>query len=152
MGPGLAESIDRCRRRTGAPDRLVQGNDAERKPGATSAGVSERTGVRAPGRPRPPPAAGPPIRARCSTRTPRATSPPSSRGPRGTWSCRRCASGTASPPRGTRCRLAAPHGASVKQIARRLDLSAYTVNDHLKAVFRRTGADGRDELGAALTR
>ncbi|MGW3321574.1 LuxR C-terminal-related transcriptional regulator [Streptomyces virginiae] len=43
-------------------------------------------------------------------------------------------------------------GASVKQIARRLDLSAYTVNDHLKAVFRKTGADGRDELGAALTR
>ncbi|MEU4267369.1 helix-turn-helix transcriptional regulator [Streptomyces sp. NPDC026092] len=43
-------------------------------------------------------------------------------------------------------------GASVKQIARRLDLSAYTVNDHLKAVFRKTGADGREELGAALTR
>ncbi|WP_328941644.1 helix-turn-helix transcriptional regulator [Streptomyces sp. NBC_00250] len=43
-------------------------------------------------------------------------------------------------------------GASVKQIARRLDLSAYTVNDHLKAVFRKTGADGRDELSAALTR
>lgn len=43
-------------------------------------------------------------------------------------------------------------GASVKRIARRLDLSAYTVNDHLKAVFRKTGADGRDELSAALTR
>ncbi|WP_266817751.1 helix-turn-helix transcriptional regulator [Streptomyces sp. NBC_01547] len=43
-------------------------------------------------------------------------------------------------------------GASVKQIARRLGLSAYTVNDHLKAVFRKTGADGRDELSAALTR
>lgn len=43
-------------------------------------------------------------------------------------------------------------GASVKQIARRLDLSAYTVNDHLKAVFRKTGADGRDELVAAITR
>ncbi|MGW2017524.1 response regulator transcription factor [Streptomyces sp. NPDC001927] len=43
-------------------------------------------------------------------------------------------------------------GASVKQIARRLDLSAYTVNDHLKAVFRKTGADGREELSAALTR
>ncbi|MEV6203343.1 helix-turn-helix transcriptional regulator [Streptomyces sp. NPDC051771] len=42
--------------------------------------------------------------------------------------------------------------ASVKQIARHLDLSAYTVNDHLKAVFRKTGADGRDELSAALTR
>ncbi|GCE02002.1 helix-turn-helix transcriptional regulator [Embleya hyalina] len=43
-------------------------------------------------------------------------------------------------------------GASVKQIARRLDLSAHTVNDHLKAVFRKTGADGRDELVAAITR
>ncbi|MFE2274902.1 response regulator transcription factor [Streptomyces lavendulae] len=43
-------------------------------------------------------------------------------------------------------------GAAVKQIARRLDLSPYTVNDHLKALFRKTGADGRDELIAALTR
>ncbi|MGO4463223.1 response regulator transcription factor [Streptomyces sp. M-16] len=43
-------------------------------------------------------------------------------------------------------------GAAVKQIARRLDLSPYMVNDHLKALFRKTGADGRDELIAALTR
>ncbi|MFI6007040.1 helix-turn-helix transcriptional regulator [Streptomyces sp. NPDC051366] len=42
-------------------------------------------------------------------------------------------------------------GAAVKQIARHLDLSPYTVNDHLKALFRKTGADGRDELIAALT-
>ncbi|MEV6734181.1 MULTISPECIES: helix-turn-helix transcriptional regulator [unclassified Streptomyces] len=36
-------------------------------------------------------------------------------------------------------------------MARHLDLSPYTVNDHLKALFRKTGADGRDELIAALT-
>ncbi|MCP2257498.1 DNA-binding transcriptional regulator, CsgD family [Streptoalloteichus tenebrarius] len=41
-------------------------------------------------------------------------------------------------------------GAAPKQIARRLDLSPHTVNDHLKAVFRKTGASGRDELLAAL--
>ncbi|MER6779552.1 MULTISPECIES: helix-turn-helix transcriptional regulator [unclassified Streptomyces] len=52
--------------------------------------------------------------------------------------------------RATLCELRA--GAAVKQIARRLDLSPYTVNDHLKALFRKTGADGRDELIAALTR
>ncbi|MFI0480760.1 response regulator transcription factor [Actinomadura sp. 9N215] len=38
-----------------------------------------------------------------------------------------------------------------KQIARCLDLSVHTVNDHLKAVFRKTGASGRDELLAAFT-
>lgn len=38
-----------------------------------------------------------------------------------------------------------------KQIARRLGLSTYTVNDHLKAIFRKTGVSGRDELLAALT-
>ncbi|MFJ3927671.1 helix-turn-helix transcriptional regulator [Streptomyces sp. NPDC090022] len=43
-------------------------------------------------------------------------------------------------------------GAPARQIARRLDLSAHTVDDHLKALFRKTGADGRDELIAALTR
>ncbi|MBT2207388.1 helix-turn-helix transcriptional regulator [Actinomadura sp. NEAU-AAG7] len=37
-----------------------------------------------------------------------------------------------------------------KQIARTLELSVHTVNDHLKAVFRKTGACGRDELLAAL--
>ncbi|WP_024761004.1 helix-turn-helix transcriptional regulator [Streptomyces exfoliatus] len=43
-------------------------------------------------------------------------------------------------------------GAAVKQIARRLGVSPYTVNDHLKAVFRKTGAYGRDDLITALTR
>ncbi|WP_207935668.1 helix-turn-helix transcriptional regulator [Actinomadura sp. KC216] len=38
-----------------------------------------------------------------------------------------------------------------KQIARYLDLSVHTVNDHLKAVFRKTGASGRDELLAAFS-
>ncbi|WP_205717569.1 helix-turn-helix transcriptional regulator [Actinomadura soli] len=38
-----------------------------------------------------------------------------------------------------------------KQIARCLELSVHTVNDHLKAVFRKTGASGRDELLAAFT-
>jgi len=37
-----------------------------------------------------------------------------------------------------------------KQIARQLDLSVYTVNEHLKAIYRKTGASGRDELVAAL--
>ncbi|WP_053716348.1 helix-turn-helix transcriptional regulator [Saccharothrix sp. NRRL B-16348] len=41
-------------------------------------------------------------------------------------------------------------GAAPKHIARRLDLSVHTVNDHLKAVFRKTGAQGRDELIAAI--
>lgn len=43
------------------------------------------------------------------------------------------------------CDAAAP-----KQIARRLGLSVYTVNDHLKAVFRKTGAGCRAELMTAL--
>ncbi|MFI6925410.1 LuxR C-terminal-related transcriptional regulator [Nonomuraea spiralis] len=42
-------------------------------------------------------------------------------------------------------------GAAPKQIARLLDLSGHTVHDHLKAVFRKTGASGRDELMAAFT-
>ncbi|WP_203217357.1 helix-turn-helix transcriptional regulator [Nocardia arthritidis] len=42
-------------------------------------------------------------------------------------------------------------GAAPKHIARMLNLSTHTVNDHLKAVYRKTGADGRDELIAALT-
>ncbi|ATY13402.1 LuxR family transcriptional regulator [Amycolatopsis sp. AA4] len=42
-------------------------------------------------------------------------------------------------------------GAAAKQIARRLDLSVHTVNEHLKAVFRKTAASGRDELVAAIT-
>ncbi|MFD2467812.1 LuxR C-terminal-related transcriptional regulator [Amycolatopsis silviterrae] len=42
-------------------------------------------------------------------------------------------------------------GAAAKHIARRLDLSVHTVNEHLKAVFRKTAASGRDELVAAIT-
>ncbi|TDD81513.1 helix-turn-helix transcriptional regulator [Actinomadura rubrisoli] len=42
-------------------------------------------------------------------------------------------------------------GMAPKQIARRLDLSLYTVNDHLRAIFRKTGARGRDELITAIT-
>lgn len=37
-----------------------------------------------------------------------------------------------------------------KQIARRLGLSPYTVDDHLRAVYRKTGASGREELLAML--
>jgi hypothetical protein len=43
------------------------------------------------------------------------------------------------------CDAAAP-----KQIARRLELSVHTVNDHLRAVFRKTGAGSRAELMSAL--
>ncbi|MEU6730856.1 helix-turn-helix transcriptional regulator [Nonomuraea wenchangensis] len=42
-------------------------------------------------------------------------------------------------------------GAAPKQVARVLGLSAHTVHDHLKALFRKTGAGGRDELMAAFT-
>lgn len=42
-------------------------------------------------------------------------------------------------------------GGAPKQIARSLGLSVHTVNDHLKAVFRKTGASGRDELVAATS-
>lgn len=42
-------------------------------------------------------------------------------------------------------------GAAPKQIARRLQLSTHTSNDHLRAIYRKTGATGRDELTAALT-
>jgi DNA-binding CsgD family transcriptional regulator len=41
--------------------------------------------------------------------------------------------------------------AAPKHIARRLELSAHTVNDHLKAIYRKTRASGREELTAALT-
>ncbi|MEV0616671.1 helix-turn-helix transcriptional regulator [Nonomuraea sp. NPDC050404] len=43
-------------------------------------------------------------------------------------------------------------GSAPKQIARVLDLSVYTVGDHLKALFRKTGTSGRDELIASLNR
>nr|SBO97124.1 putative transcriptional regulator [Nonomuraea gerenzanensis] len=42
-------------------------------------------------------------------------------------------------------------GAAPKQIARALDVSAYTVNDHLKSVYGKTRAQGRDELIAAIS-
>ncbi|MGH4030261.1 helix-turn-helix transcriptional regulator [Actinomycetota bacterium Odt1-20B] len=42
-------------------------------------------------------------------------------------------------------------GLAVKQIARRLDLSPHTVNDHFKAVYRKTGVTGREELLASLS-
>ncbi|WP_218004803.1 helix-turn-helix transcriptional regulator [Actinomadura macra] len=42
-------------------------------------------------------------------------------------------------------------GSATKQIARHLDLSVHTVNDHLKAIFRKTGACGRHDLMAAIT-
>jgi DNA-binding CsgD family transcriptional regulator len=42
-------------------------------------------------------------------------------------------------------------GAAPKQIARALGVSAYTVNDHLKSVYGKTRAQGRDELIAALS-
>lgn len=41
-------------------------------------------------------------------------------------------------------------GHAPKQIARAFDLSVHTVNDHLKAIFRKTGAAGRDELMATI--
>ncbi|TDD34140.1 helix-turn-helix transcriptional regulator [Actinomadura sp. KC06] len=37
-----------------------------------------------------------------------------------------------------------------KRIARALEMSVHTVNQHLKTIYRKTGADGRDELLAAL--
>ncbi|WP_409179278.1 helix-turn-helix transcriptional regulator [Amycolatopsis sp. VS8301801F10] len=42
-------------------------------------------------------------------------------------------------------------GAAAKHIARRLDRSVHTVNEHLKAIFRKTAASGREELVAAIT-
>lgn len=43
-------------------------------------------------------------------------------------------------------------GLSAKQIARRLDLSVHTVNDHLKAVYRKVDIASREEITAALSR
>jgi DNA-binding CsgD family transcriptional regulator len=42
-------------------------------------------------------------------------------------------------------------GLSAKQIARRLDLSPHTVNDHFKAIYRKTGVSSREELLASLS-
>ncbi|MBT2384129.1 helix-turn-helix transcriptional regulator [Streptomyces sp. ISL-11] len=41
-------------------------------------------------------------------------------------------------------------GSAPKQIARGIQVSLHTVNTHVKAVFRKTGVSGRDELLAAL--
>ncbi|MEU1372161.1 helix-turn-helix transcriptional regulator [Streptomyces triculaminicus] len=42
-------------------------------------------------------------------------------------------------------------GLSAKQIARRLSVSPHTVNDHFKAVYRKTGVSCREELIAVLS-
>ncbi|MGW1759388.1 LuxR C-terminal-related transcriptional regulator [Streptomyces mirabilis] len=41
-------------------------------------------------------------------------------------------------------------GLAAKSIARRLELSQHTVNDHLGAVYRKLGVSGREELFACL--
>jgi DNA-binding CsgD family transcriptional regulator len=41
-------------------------------------------------------------------------------------------------------------GEAPKHIARRLHVSVHTVNTHLRAIYRKTGAAGRDHLTAAL--
>ncbi len=41
-------------------------------------------------------------------------------------------------------------GLSAKHIARRLDLSPHTVNDHFKAIYRKIGVTSREELIAHL--
>ncbi|GAA1018629.1 hypothetical protein GCM10009565_00110 [Amycolatopsis albidoflavus] len=41
-------------------------------------------------------------------------------------------------------------GLAPKQVARLLDLSVHTVNDHLRSIYGKTGAHGRNELIAAL--
>lgn len=41
-------------------------------------------------------------------------------------------------------------GRSATQIARQLDISTHTTNDHLKAIYRRTGVRSRSELAALL--
>lgn len=43
-------------------------------------------------------------------------------------------------------------GIGAKQIARRLELSVHTVNDYLKAIYRKTAMTGRDEIMAVLSR
>ncbi|QFU89313.1 helix-turn-helix transcriptional regulator [Amycolatopsis sp. YIM 10] len=42
-------------------------------------------------------------------------------------------------------------GFGAKHIARRLELSSHTVHDHFKAIYRKTGVTGRDELVAGLS-
>ncbi|MGW1965454.1 helix-turn-helix transcriptional regulator [Streptomyces sp. NPDC001935] len=42
-------------------------------------------------------------------------------------------------------------GLAVKQIARSLNLSPHTVNDHFKAIYRKTGVNSREELLSSLS-
>jgi DNA-binding CsgD family transcriptional regulator len=42
-------------------------------------------------------------------------------------------------------------GLAAKQMARRLDLSVLTVNDHLRSTYRKAGISGREELLALTT-
>jgi DNA-binding CsgD family transcriptional regulator len=42
-------------------------------------------------------------------------------------------------------------GLTSRQVARRLGLSPYTVNDHLGAAYRKAGVNSRDELIALAT-
>lgn len=42
-------------------------------------------------------------------------------------------------------------GLPSKQIARRLELSAHTVNDHLKSIYRKAGVSSREELMSRLS-
>jgi DNA-binding CsgD family transcriptional regulator len=41
-------------------------------------------------------------------------------------------------------------GATTAQTAQRLDISPHTVNDHMKAIFSKTGASTRGELSATI--
>ncbi|WP_206681270.1 response regulator transcription factor [Actinomadura sp. J1-007] len=41
-------------------------------------------------------------------------------------------------------------GLATKQIARRMELSAHTVHDHFKSIYRKTGVQAREELLARL--
>jgi DNA-binding CsgD family transcriptional regulator len=43
-------------------------------------------------------------------------------------------------------------GLAAKQIARRLDLSQHTINDHFKAIYRKIGVTSREELITRLCR
>ncbi|WP_020129640.1 helix-turn-helix domain-containing protein [Streptomyces sp. 303MFCol5.2] len=45
----------------------------------------------------------------------------------------------------------APDGPAVKQIARSLNLSLHTINDHFKAIQRKTGINSREELISSLS-
>jgi DNA-binding CsgD family transcriptional regulator len=42
------------------------------------------------------------------------------------------------------------HGLSTREMSRRLSVSGYTVQDHLKAIFAKVGVDSRRELAARL--